>query len=254
MAKVRIGTGRIRQFRVAKADRLLYLERRMERPCYRCGTSIDEQITFCHGCGAPQIRVSAPRNDSDLPEVSADSVSEEHIHDPALAYVEAAPLSLAQVRWKKFLRIALPFALTNGLVTLPLGLLGWLLIVPASVLWSIFLYRRQVPDATLTPGRGARMGATIGLLSAGFFSMVLVTVAALKPAEFRALMLQALQQAATQNPDPQVQQMLQSWFQGPNGVAIFVTVFVIMASVFFLLFTSTAGALAGLFSAKRADR
>lgn len=168
--------------------------------------------------------------------------------------VEAGPFSLTEVRWKKFLRIALPFALTNGLVTLPLGLLGWLLIVPASVLWSIFLYRKQVPGVTLTPGRGARMGATIGLLSAGFFSVVLVTWAAVKPTEFRALMLQALQQAATQNPDPQVQQMLQSWFQGPDGVAIFVTVFVIMASVFFLLFTSTAGALAGLFSAKRADR
>ncbi len=232
----------------------------MERPCYRCGTSIDEQITFCPGCGAPQIRVSASRDDSDLSEISSIPVPQDHIlpqdhaHNPAVLSAGAGTFSLAEVRWKKFLRIALPFALANGLVTLPLGLLGWLLIVPASVLWSIFLYRRQVPDATLTPGRGARMGATIGLLSAGFFSVVLVTWAAAKPAEFRALMLQALQQAATQNPDPQVQQMLQSWFQGPNGMAVFVAIFAITASVIFLVCTSTAGALAGLFSANRADR
>jgi len=225
----------------------------MERPCYRCGTSIDEQIVFCPSCGAAQIRVSAPRDYSSVPEAGHLPISRDHTHDPALAFGEGAPLSPSQVSWKKFLRIALPFALTNGLVTLLLVPAGLFLFVPASVVWSIFLYRKQVPGK-LTPGRGARMGAIIGLLSAGFFSVVLVTCAAVKPVEFRALMLQALQQAATQNPDPQVQQMLQSWFQGPDGVAIFVTVFVIMASVFFLLFTSTAGALAGLFSANRADR
>jgi hypothetical protein len=239
---------------------LLYLERRMERPCYRCGASIDEQTTFCPACGAPQIRVSAQRDDAELPRTSPIPLSHDHpfppdhTHGQAVLPVEDGPFSLTEVRWKKFLRIALPFALTNGLVTLPLGMLGWLLIVPASVLWSIFIYRRQVPGAALTPGRGARMGATLGLLSAGFFSMVLVTVAALKPAEFRALMLQALQQAAAQNPDPQVQQMLQSWFQGPNGMAVFVAIFAITALVIFLVCTSTAGALAGLFSANRADR
>jgi hypothetical protein len=226
----------------------------MERPCYRCGASIDEQIVFCPACGAAQIRVSAPRDYSDLPEVSTVPVSQDYPHAPEVLPMGDGPFSLTEVRWKKFLRIALPFALTNGLVTLPLGMLGWLLIVPASVLWSIFLYRRQVPGAALTPGRGARMGATLGLLSAGFFSMVLVTVAAVKPDDFRALMLQALQQAAAQNPDPQVQQMLQSWFQGPNGMAVFVAIFAITALVIFLVCTSTAGALAGLFSANRADR
>lgn len=233
----------------------------MERPCYRCGTSIDEQITFCPACGAPQIRVSAPRDESELPEINSIPVPQnhtlppDHAHGTAVLSAGATTFSLTEeVRWKKFLGIALPFAVANGLVTLPLGPLGWFLIVPASVLFSIFLYRRQVPGAALTPGRGARMGATIGLLSAGFFSMVLVTVAALKPDDFRALMLQALQQAATQNPDPQVQQMLQSWFLGPNGMAVFVAIFAITALVIFLVCTSTAGALAGLFSANRADR
>jgi hypothetical protein len=227
----------------------------MERPCYRCGTSIDEQIVFCPACGAAQIRVSAPRNDSALPEASAVPVSQDHhIHDTAVLSVEAGPFSLTEVRWKKFLRIALPFALTNGLVTLPLGLLGWLLIVPASVLWSIFLYRRQVPGAALTPGRGARMGAAIGLLSAGFFSVVFAIYVAIKQSEVRAFLIQGLQQAATQNPDPGVQQFMQSLFQSSAGLVVFVVVAVIMASIAFLLFTSTAGALAGLFSAKRADR
>jgi len=232
----------------------------MERPCYRCGTLIDEQIIFCPGCGAPQIRVSASRDDSDLSEISPipfpqdHTLPQDHAHNPAVLSAGAGTFSLTEVRWKKFLRIALPFALANGLVTLPLGKLGWFLIVPASVLFSIFLYRRQVPGAALTPGRGARMGATIGLLSAGFFSIILGASAVLKPDDFRVLIQQLLQQAATQNPNLQALQMLQSWFQGPDGMVLFVALVAIVSSVFFLVCTSTAGALAGLFSANRADR
>jgi hypothetical protein len=168
--------------------------------------------------------------------------------DPGAPWVDTAN----QVQWKKFYRIAVPFAVANGLVTLFLGPVGWLITVPGSVLWCIILYRRRFPGE-LSAGRGARMGCAVGFLSFTAFAVLFVVVYCLT-GQLRPMATLALQQAASRNSDPAFQQMVQFFNQNPAGMTVFVVMILAFALLLFLTFASAAGALTAAVSGNKSKR
>ncbi len=154
----------------------------------------------------------------------------------------AAPAP-ASVDW----RHALPVAAWTG----ALLMVAW--IVPYSVylLWTVAagafgvaMYRRRVPNATLTPSIGARVGAVCGLFGfIGFSILTAVSFFILRGStEMRDKLQQAMQESAARNPDPAVQQMM-AQMNTPAGLAMLVTLGMVLVLVVFLLLGSAGGAL-----------
>jgi hypothetical protein len=157
-----------------------------------------------------------------------------------------------QVQWKRFFRIAIPFAVVNGLVTLFFAPAGWFIALPGSVLWCIMLYRRQFPG-TLSAARGARMGCAIGFFSFTAFA-VFFTVFVCLTGQLRPLLAQAAQQAAARNSDPDFQRSVQFFSQSPAGIIIFAVMILAVSLLLFLTFASAAGALTAALSGDKAKR
>ena len=83
----------------------------------------------------------------------------------------------------------------------------------------------------------------MGLLIFGFYLAVSLAAISLNPAKYRELVLNVTQEAATKNPDPQVQQMLQ-WFATPDGLIVFTAIFLAFILVIALVVGMGSGALA----------
>lgn len=201
---------------------------------------MEEQLAFCSACGAPQIRVSrAPEQPAESPEAPPrDSTSEQ------TAAVSPLPAGLARSRieWKYFVRTALPLAAVTGMLAVPLLPLGLAVLLPASSIWAISRYR-QHRTGPLRGGQGARMGALMGLLSFGFFLAFFLVAVSLDQAKYREVIINRIQEAAAQNPDPQAQQMLQ-WFATTNGLIAATAMGLAFILVIFLLVGMSSGALA----------
>jgi len=213
----------------------------MQRACYRCGTSIDEQITFCPACGAPQIRVSRPPEE--LSESGATATMEPGA-DPPLS-VAGTPANLTarlRIDWKSFSRTAAPLAAFTGMVTVALAPLGLFVVLPVSVILAIYIYCRHRP-VPVRGGLGARMGAVTGLFSFFFFTVFFLVAVYLNSSKYREIIVDKIHEIAAQNPDPQAQQMLQ-WFTTPHGIATFTVMFLLTVLVFILMISAGIGALA----------
>src|SRR5256885_3188243 len=116
----------------------------MQQNCHRCGQLIEEQIAFCPVCGAPQIRVSkAPEQ----PSAAQDSAILNPSPVPAdLSSALAAGLApTGRIEWKAFIRSAAPLAALSGVLTALLPPFGLFIALPASLVWTISLYRRRRP-------------------------------------------------------------------------------------------------------------
>ncbi|HWX53614.1 MAG TPA: hypothetical protein VN176_03385 [Verrucomicrobiae bacterium] len=226
----------------------------MPEPCYRCGTPLEEPVPFCPSCKAPQIKVTrqqevvAPSSGNDLaPSFFTGAPPPPRPGDiPGPAW--ASPAS--RIQWKKFLLIALPFALVNGWASL--NPLGWLILVPGSVIWAIFIYRRRFPGP-LSAGLGARMGAAIGALSFASFAVIYGLSLAVRPGYLRQEMLQAVEQASAHSPDPNSQQILQFFVQSPAGIFFYALGTLAVVLALLLLFATAAGALTATLSKGRSN-
>jgi F0F1-type ATP synthase assembly protein I len=152
-----------------------------------------------------------------------------------------------RIHWKAFFRIAIPLTAVVGLFTAANPGLAWLLVLPASVVLAIHLYRRRQPGP-LKPSQGAQMGALIGLCTFVLFAVLMAARVASDPAEYRHLMAQALQEAMARNPDPAGQQMMQSFFGGTGGLVIVTAVCLVFALALLLAIGSVSGVLAARFS------
>jgi uncharacterized membrane protein len=206
----------------------------MERACHRCGQTIDDNLAFCSSCGAPQIKVSrAP----ELPVPEAGSATPDLPHPaPVVAY---DPSSLVSgIEWRHFLQVALPLSVLTGVVTVILPPLGFFVILPACTILSISRYQHR-RARSLRGGQGARMGAMTATLSFGFF---LATFSVLW-GTYRSLIVGKIQEAAAQTPDLQARQMMQ-WLATPEGLPVFLIMFLGMILVVFLLVGLASGALA----------
>lgn len=218
----------------------------MQRDCYRCGLPIEEQLAFCPSCGAPQIRVS--RVPETEPPIEAPESPASGSSSPANVVI-AAPTAdvrgLTGIQWRPFLRTATPLAALTGAFTAAFPPLGLFILLPSSLIWAISRYRRQRPFA-LRGGQGARMGALMGLLSFGFFLVMVL----LNPTVYRDIMIRSIHESATRNPDPQVQQVLQ-WFATPDGLLACAALFLAIILGIFLIIGIGSGALAVALSKSR---
>lgn len=124
----------------------------------------------------------------------------------------------------------------------PLGASLGLGMLTAGFLCVLF-YRRRVPTANPTPWMGARMGAVSGALGFTFFGfLTLIETRVFRAGnDFRAALVQAVDQAASRNSDPQAQQMFQ-YLKTPQGL-VFVMIMGLSAMfVIFLIFSGLGGA------------
>lgn len=212
----------------------------MERACYRCGQSMEEQTAFCAACGAPQIRVRAPE-----PPAEYQAMPDIELTPEQIAAVSGTPPGLAMgpgINWKSFIRTAAPLAALTGLLTVPIPPLGFFILLPVFLVLAIHIYGRRRP-MPIKGGQGARMGALMGFLSFIFFSTFFLLFVSLNPVKYREILVSKIQEAAASNPDPQAQQIWQ-WFSTTDGVVALTIMFLVMALIFFLLIGMGSGALA----------
>ncbi|HEY3768334.1 MAG TPA: hypothetical protein VGN44_06655 [Candidatus Angelobacter sp.] len=216
----------------------------MQRDCYRCKQSIEEQVAFCSACGAPQIRVP-----------QAEQLAEQSSENPAPPQVELTAEQIAMVsggvpanlvgrsgiQWKSFIRTAAPMAAFTGMLTVILPPLGLFILLPASLFATIYIYRRTRP-APIRSGQGARMGALMGLLSFIFFAAFFLVAVSLNEPKYREVIVDKVQEVTAQNPDQQVQQALQ-WFATTDGLIALTVMILGTILVFFLIIGMGSGAL-----------
>jgi hypothetical protein len=235
----------------------------MERPCYQCGAAVEESTAFCPQCHAPQIRV-APSTPE--PQLSSFDVSDEQSLNasaspplepgtPGQAQppAEPAPISSpptsspAGLDWSQAVPVSAMagaiVAVTSAMVAIPfLGLIVWM---GGTGIVAVLLYRRRTPQAIPSPGMGAKIGALAGAFGFGVFALLLAVQMLLtrNSGRFRATLEQVIQQAAAQNSDPRAQEIIQR-LSSPEGLALILTLVLVMSLVAFLLFSSLGGALA----------
>jgi hypothetical protein len=219
----------------------------MERPCYRCGTQIEEQTPFCSSCGAPQIKVSVRSS----------------VADPATPPLppgtpgELPPLNVpvvlrsGEIHWNKFLRIALPWTLLSAVGWAYFWIVG-IAVLLSVVIFAVKRYRRE-QASPLSAGQGARMGAVMGLISAtaGFILFAIPVV--LDPADLRRQLVFLVQQKTGGNPDPYLQRFAQ-WVVSDQGLWVFLGFALLLLVVFTVVLASIAGALSASASSTRERR
>ncbi len=224
----------------------------MEHACHQCGTPLEDSTPFCKHCGAPQIRVMG-----DEPTTAAMPPG-----TPAEAQPPAQPVPLdgapaaapSGVDWSQ----AAPAAALAGLMLA----LAWVIPVLGFLLWlvaggtiGVAIYRRRIPQAELTPGLGARIGALTGLLGfiafAALFAVELIATRG--SGHFRQLLQQVIEQAAARNADPRAQQAIQQ-LMTPAGMALMVTIVLVFFLAAFLALSSAGGAFGGWLLGRKTDR
>lgn len=88
---------------------------------------------------------------------------------------------------------------------------------------------------------GARLGAITGFFGFVAFAIIIsVELLATHGARVREIWVQMLQQAASRNPSPAVQEMIQR-LSTPEGMAVLFTVSMVVVLAFFLVFSSLGG-------------
>jgi hypothetical protein len=122
--------------------------------------------------------------------------------------------------------------------------LGFLLWVTAAGGVAVAVYRHRVPEAALTPGMGARIGALCGLLGFGVFAVLLSLelLVTRGSGRFRQMLQQVIEQAGASNSDPHAQEAVQA-LQSPAGMAFLVTLVLVLMLVAFVLLSSLGGML-----------
>ncbi len=118
---------------------------------------------------------------------------------------------------------------------------------------SVFFYRRKNPLFPLTVGFGARLGALSGTL--GFGILALISAAATSMfhygGEIHQLILKAVQQYASRNPAPEMQQIL-DFYASPQGFILMLALGAVMMFALFVALSSMGGMIgAAVFRTKK---
>jgi hypothetical protein len=140
---------------------------------------------------------------------------------------------------------ALPSALLGLLIALVLSLIlrGALALgMLAAGFLSVYFYHRRNPLTGLTVGLGARLGAISGALGFGILGIASAVATSVfhSGGEIREIMLKAVQQYASRNPDPQMQQILE-FYNSRQGFVLMLMVGSIMMFILFLALSSMGG-------------
>jgi hypothetical protein len=206
----------------------------MEQPCYKCGQTVEQGITFCPHCSAPQIRVVVAE-----PAVPAELSDPDGL--PGVATLPASqtvPVLALPMQWSQALRPCALAALIASLF-MSLGLHPFVAMFSAGFLAVVF-YRQRVRGIAVKPARGSGIGALAGLLWFAMSSVVetLIVIFLHKGAELRNALLEKLQQLSSQTSDPQVLAMF-ARLKTPGGLE-----FLMLSSLVFAFLASVV--LAGL--------
>lgn len=229
-------------------------------------------MAFCPHCGAPQIRVAASSAEQAVTPVFPPDTPEE-VQPPAQP-VPLAPVAPRTIDWRQGVRasalaglllafaiffvplivagIGLSLHLGQAAIGLLVLLASWCCMLIAGAL-AVRFYRRRFPDAAVSPGSGARLGAVSGLLGFFFYSVP----QALRLAFFhlggsvREAMQKAIEQSASQSADPRAQEMMRNLL-APGALAAFITVLVVLFLFSFIVLSSVGGAIGA--SARRGKR
>lgn len=212
----------------------------MEHPCHQCGSAVEDGTAFCKQCGAPQIRVMAEDSGSQpMPPGTPDDLQPP---SEPVALGGRPAIAPAGIDWSQ----AVPAAALAGLmlaIAFVIPFFGFLLWLIAGGTIGVAMYRRRVPQATLTPGLGARIGAVAGLFGfvvfAVLFAMELLVTRG--SGHFRQMLQQVIEQAAARNADPRAQQAIQQLLT-PAGLALLVTIVLVLFLAAFLALSSVGGA------------
>lgn len=153
-----------------------------------------------------------------------------------------------RIHWKSYFRIAVPLALITGLAAwyLPLGFLVFL----GSVVAGIRLYRRRHTEALLAI-QGAQLGALLGLMSSVVLAFPPVVGCALDGDACRQAIVDALNKAAAANPDPRVQETMQSMLQSNRGLMELLAAGALVLIAITLLLGAVSGAVTVVLSADK---
>ncbi len=226
----------------------------MEHPCYKCQTSIDESLPFCPHCGAPQIRVSTPDEDTshpDLPGVPNPQIL------PASWTIGAPPSHPQAIQWdaawKGAFLAGLIAAVLSAAPVISLGCCLWMLGCGAL---AVFLYQRRIPGAYVTTGMGMRIGAlagAIGFVASTAWSVFRFTA---DSGEFRSTLQEQMQKSIASNPDPRAQDIMRQILEKlntPEGLATFFVFMLVLMAIVFVIFSAAGGALGASMFARRRD-
>jgi hypothetical protein len=221
----------------------------MEHPCHQCAAAVEDGTAFCKHCGAPPIRVMGDEPAATpLPPGTPAEIQPPAEPDSLGGATTAAPLG---IDWSQ----AVPAAALAGFflaIAWVIPLLGFLLWLIVGGVLGITMYRRRVPQATLTPGLGARIGAVTGLFGFGVFAVLFGSELLLSRGSggFRQMLQQMVEQAAARNTDPRAQQAIQQMMT-PAGLALLVTIVLVLFLAAFLALSSVGGALGAWLLGKR---
>ena len=208
----------------------------MDRPCHRCGVLIAEGAPFCPQCGAPQIRVSVggPAT-APLPPGTPDEIQP-----------PAQPVFRTGIAWGALRPSIVIAGILAALASYaaPIGGLGVLVWTFLASILVVGLYARR-PDARLTAGSGARIGAVTGLASfLSWMALFMVAVFGLRQGpQLHDFVIKSMREASANYPTPQATQAM-DFITSNNGFATFI----VLMLVILLLFSVTCGALAGALS------
>ncbi len=146
-------------------------------------------------------------------------------------------------------------AVLSSIPIIATGCCLWLLGAGAG---TVALYRKQVPDALITPGVGMRLGALAGVF--GFVVNAVVTTVSFvtlrAKGDFRQAMQEQMQKQLSSNPDPKVQEMMQrmlDWVVTPQGAATLIVLILLVLAVVFVLLTAAGGAIGASMFGKRRE-
>jgi zinc ribbon protein len=221
----------------------------MEHPCHQCGSPVEDGTAFCKHCGAPQIRVMG--EERPVEPLHPGTPAEDQPPGEAVPQGAATPAAPLGIDWSQ----AVPAAALAGFflaIAWVIPLLGFLLWLIVGGVLGITMYRRRVPQATLTPGLGARIGAVTGLFGFGVFAVLfgLEMLMNRSGGGFRQMLQQVVEQAAARNADPRAQQAIQQMMT-PAGLALLVTIVLVLFLAAFLALSSAGGALGAWLLGKR---
>jgi len=114
---------------------------------------------------------------------------------------------------------------------------------------AVVLYRRRTPGASVTPALGSRIGALAGLAGFAIFAALFSGQMLFAGGTFRAMVEEKLKQQVASS-DQATQELMQRMLT-PEGMAVMVTLVLVVFFVLFVLLGAAGGALGGFLGQPR---